>query len=327
MKRLALILPAALMACGGDDTDATPDAGVEVGTDAVSDATVDAADAANDAAEDPGIRLDLGGGDTTDPRDACEANWVTEVNGEVVDTADAPVANAKSQLCVRVGSEDGNLLCLRPEDTDDAGAYRVPVPNSAMCMGGGSLRVFVPDGGYATTYCHVDTATDDGVLTLAEPVTLFETDAVEDLPAWGDPDAPRSITFPGGFEIAEFVPTELGFNFDESLYGLLGARKVDPSSEGLCFLDGEIDGLWAFAVEGDVARSFAFSFPNDDGFPAGATVNLYVLGGIETHLDDGTSVHETDWVMYDTAVVTEDGAAIEGRIPAFTWLGYALAEE
>ncbi len=314
--------------CGGDDESpsdtgvdvtqdtSTDDVTADVGTDSAADVTAD--DVAADAVRDTQLF------DTAPPE--CAADFVTSVSGLVQDTDGTPVADAKSQLCVRVGSPDGNLVCLRPEDTGTDGKFEIFVPDATQCMGGGSMRVFVPESTFATTYCHIDTASEDGTLAIADPVTLFPTDAVAELPPYGDSAEARTVVFPGGFEVPEFVPALLDFNFDEAAYGRLGARRVDPTSEGLCFVEGELDGLFAFTVEADVERSFAFRFDNVDGFDAGATVNLFILGGLETHLNDGSAVPETSWVHYDNAVVSDDGEWVEGNIPAFTWLGYALAE-
>lgn len=322
-----VVLP--LVACSDDDTtvpandtgaDTTTDAGEDTTTDAPVDAPADTtADTAVDTAEED-VEIDF----TPDP--SCEADWVVVVNGDVVEEDGTPVAGAKSQLCVRIGSPDGNLICLRPEDSDDNGEFSILAPESARCVGGGSMRVFVPVSDLATTYCHIDTENDGGTLDLADDIVLFGTDAVADLPEYGDPTVPRAVTFPGGLEIAEFVPDDLGFTFGEEAYANLGARRVDPNADGLCFVDTELDGLWAFRVEANSESGFDFRFPNDDGYEAGATVNLFVLGGLETKLDDGTQVEETVFEQYGTATVSEDGAWVEGRIPAFTWLGYALAE-
>lgn len=319
-------LASLLVACPGDSEDPQR-ADADAALDAVDAETPDtpddapSSDAPPDTAADAAVDIDF----TPDPE--CGADWVVQVDGAIVDDAGEQVAGAKAQLCVRLDSVDGRLVCLRPEDAGDDGTFTIVAPPSARCVGGGSMRVFAPGSTLATTYCHIETEAAGGRLTLAEPIVLFETDAAEALPAYGDPDAARAVTLGGGFELPEFVPSELGFTFDESAYANLGARRVDPATEGLCFVSAEVDGLWAFRVEANVDGALDFRFPNTDGYAAGARVDLYVLGGLETRLEDGSTVSETEFVRYGAATVSEDGGWVEGRIPAFTWLGYALAAE
>lgn len=316
-----------LAACGGD-SDVATDVGAEladaggdtVDTGGAGDVTADSvdADAASDTVADAPI-------DTT-PDPACEVDWVVFVEGSAVTDEGEPAVDASAQLCVRIGATDGNLVCLRPEPTDAAGEFAIVVPESARCAGGGSMHVYDYDGTVAPMYCHVETANVGGTLVIGEPTVLFETDAVAELPPWGDPTVARAITFPGGLQIAEFVPRSLGFLFTEVEYANLGARRVDPNAEGLCFLTAPVDALWAFRVEADVKGSFGIRVPNEQEYPSGAAVDLYVLGGIETTLPGGAPLAETEWKLYGQGAVTDDGAWIVGDLPAFTWFGYALAD-
>ncbi|MFT6399632.1 MAG: hypothetical protein ACJAYU_004401 [Bradymonadia bacterium] len=332
MKKLILAsLLASLTAYGCGDEDETEDSSTtDVGADAVADTSADAVgdvDMGADAVEDvagPDTAVDTG--PDVDPREACEADWVEVVNGTVVDNTGTLVDGAKAQLCVHIGSADGNLICLRPEDTDAEGAFAIGTPNSTRCVANGSMRVFKPNAPLATTYCPIDLANEDGTLNIADSVVLFQTEAVAELPPYGDPEAARSVTFPGGLEIAEFVPGQLGFEFTEEAYGNLGAVVVEPDAEGLCFLDGPVDGLIAFTIEANLERSTSFRMPNTNGYDAGATVELFVLGGLQTTIDGGEHVPETEWLQYGQATVSADGESITGRLPAFTWLGYRLAE-
>lgn len=323
----SLLVSIGAVGCGDDDEVVVPpeDTGVDAATDAAADAPEP--DATPDATSDtPEPDTTADAGPDVDPREECEVDWVEEVRGSVVDNSGAPVEAAKAQLCVHIGAPDGNLICLRPQDTDADGNYVIPTADSTRCVSNGSMRVFKPASTLATTYCHIDLANDDGVLTVPEPVVIFETEPVADLPAYGERTAARSITFPGGLTIGEFVPDQLGFEFTEDAYGNLGALRVAPDTEGLCFVDGEIDGLIAFTVEANVERSVEFTLDNVDGFDAGASVDLFVLGGLQTTVDSGDQVPETEWRQYGQGTVSDDGTVITGRLPAFTWLGYRLAE-
>lgn len=326
VSRIVGALAVVATACGGD-AGPSPDAAVDAANDTLDAVDADtgadtadtrASDTAGDAPADTVIDV------TPDP--SCEVDWVVFVEGGAVTDTGEPAADASAQLCVRIGAPDGNLVCLRPEPTDAGGRYSIVVPESARCAGGGSMHVYDYDGTVAPMYCHVDTTTDGGTLVIEEPTVLFETDAVADLPAWGDPAVARAITFPGGLEVAEFVPRSLGLLFTEVEYANLGARRVDPGADGLCFLTEPVDALWAFRVEADVKGSFGVRVPNDLAYPAGAIVDLYVLGGIETTLPGGAPLAETEWKRYGQGAVTEDGGWIVGDLPALTWFGYALAD-
>ncbi len=332
MKKLilaSLLASVTAYGCGDEEepNETTTDTGADAMSDTVEDTGTDAvadADMGTEDAEPDTPPVDAG--PDVDPRDECEADWVEVANGTVVDNTGAAVEGAKAQLCVHIGSADGNLICLRPEDTDAEGGFAITTPSSTRCVANGSMRVFKPNAPLATTYCPIDTANDDGTLTIENSVVLFQTEAVADLPPYGDPESARAITFPGGLEVAEFVPSQLGFEFTEAAYGNLGAVVVEPDADGLCFLDGEIDGLIAFTVEANLERSTNFRMPNTQGYEAGATVELFVLGGLQTTVDGGDHVPETEWRQYGQATVSDDGESITGRLPAFTWLGYRLAQ-
>lgn len=331
MKKLILAsLLASLTAYGCGDDEETVDTGTQdAGTDTTADTTGDTPEDADMGGADadvvePDIVED--NGPDVDPRDACEVDWLELATGTTVDDSGTPIEGAKAQLCVHIGSPEGNLICLRPEDTDENGTFSITTPNSTRCVSNGSMRVFKPGAPLATTYCPIDLANESGTLTLEEPVVLFATEAVESLPPYGDADDAREIVFPGGVEIAEFVPSQLGFEFTEEAYNNLGAIRVEPGTDGLCFVDGDIDGLIAFTVEANLERSTGFRLANVDAYDAGATVELFVLGGLQTTVDGGEHVPETEFRQYGEGTVSDDGMWIVGQLPAFTWLGYRLAE-
>ena len=87
------------------------------------------------------------------------------------------------------------------------------------------------------------------------------------------------------------------------------------------------DGLWAFWPESAVdGVGFPVRIPNTGNLAAGTQVDLFVLGGLECNLDDGTHVPEGVWSQYGTGTVRADGAVIESDagsgLPCFTWFGY-----
>jgi hypothetical protein len=62
------------------------------------------------------------------------------------------------------------------------------------------------------------------------------------------------------------------------------------------------------------------------GLAPGAQVNLYVMGGLSTKVND-EPVPEGEWAMYGTGTVDAEGAFInsdEGSLlPTLNWVGYA----
>ncbi|MCB9519521.1 MAG: hypothetical protein H6698_02855 [Myxococcales bacterium] len=323
------LVVALLAACGGDSDDPITDSGAgadttaDAGDSSVTDTPTDAdLEVASDVAPDVAVDAEI---DTTrDP--SCAADWVVFAEGSVVDAEGAPVVGALAQLCVHIGSAEGNLVCLRPEPTSDDGTFQITAPASARCVANGSLRVFAPNTAYASTYCGVATDASDGTLTLAAPIVLFETTPATTLPAYEPTRGERTVAFAGGLEV-DLVPDQLGFTFTEQAYGGLGAVSVPTDSEGLCFVSEPVDSLWAFAPEANSDEAAPFRVPNTSAYPAGASVELYVLGGLETTLPNGDHAPETEWVRYGTATVSEDGATIAGELPALTWLGLKLAED
>ena len=257
---------------------------------------------------------------TRDGSCSAEYAYIAQVNGVVVDgDAASCVGAAKAQMCIRqVG---GQLLCLRPEDTNGTGQFSIPVPENARCMSSATMRVLEPGATRSTMYCHIELPTDSTVLNVTETIPLFPTQPASDLPPEGDATAERTVTFPGGLEI-DIVPDNL---FDAD-YEDLAAGPV--SEEGLCFVEGQgaVEQLYAFSPEGDVdGGGFKMRVPNSTGLAAGAKVDFHLLGGLSCTLSDGEAVEEGAWVQFDTGTVSGDGMFVEtdNGIPCLTWFGYS----
>jgi len=304
--------------CGGGNAPAGDDA-------VTADAT--AADSpASDAGADEAVDVDLVDAPAEPGPESCAASWVATIDGAVVSTSGEPVEGALAQMCVRVGAADGNLVCLRPQATDEAGAFAIDVPASARCMGGGALRVYSPDQPFATTYCDVEVVPPTGTdtLSLPDPFVVFPTTPASDLPAYGNAAALRTVSF--GALAIDLAPDAFGFTFGEAEYGRLAAAAVDPTTPGLCFLDTPVDALWAFSPEANADKPVDFRLDNAQGYPPGSAVDLWILGGLDTTLAGGEHVPEAEWVQFGEARVSDDGATIVGEAPALTWLGLRRAD-
>lgn len=287
---------------GSGDTGApNPDGGVNV------DATVgpDSGSCSVETPPDP----------TPDP--GCTADWVTVVKGDLRVAGGGPLEAAKAQLCVRTPADV--LRCLRPVDTCADGHFEIVVPEEARCVDHGSMRMLRPAGGYATTYCQL-TIANPPVVSLPAALQLYPTTVVNGLPPVGDMAAARDVTFPGGL-VASIVPNDTYVEYSE-----LAAKKLGPGDPVPCFLEGlpAPEGLWAFSPEGDITGPGApLRIPNSTGLTPGSTVRLFVLGGLDCTLEDGSLVPESEWREYGNGTVSADGTVIEGaRLPCLTWFGY-----
>jgi hypothetical protein len=260
-------------------------------------------------------------GPARDPSCGASAKWVTSISGTVLDDSGAPVPCAKAQVCVRAG-KPVRLTCLRPVTTAQDGTFTIPVGTEVQCMASATLRLFAPGQPLATTYCGVDLASE-GDISLAETGRLFRLKQPENAPAFCDQSVAQSVSLDGGLSV-EVVPALLSDPAGD-LPELLAA-KVDPAATGLCFLGSEAPALlYAFGPEVDIAGDgFAFSLPNNLGLAAGATANLFILGGLSTTV--GTeSIKEGEWHLYGQGTVSPDGSRIlaegDNGLPYLSWLG------
>jgi hypothetical protein len=193
------------------------------------------------------------------------------------------------------------------------------------------MRVTHPDTTRATTYCESVLPTDSDVVAFADPFILHDTTAPLTLPPEGDTSAARAVSFDAGLDVT-FTPNRLRFAF--GAYADLRAAAISPTADGLCFLDPArpVDGLWALYPEAEITPGSGgapLRFPNTQSYPPLAAVDLFILGGLDCNLDDGTHIPEGVFHPYGQAHVTADGLWIDSDptsgLPCLTWLGYALA--
>lgn len=271
---------------------------------------------------DPGS---LAGLDRT-PDPSCTGAWTVGVEGRVETPTGEGIAGARTQICVvPVG---GELLCLVPPTTDASGAFEAAVTEpSARCVERMTMRVLLPGSINATSYCELELAPSDGVLTLADPIVIFPVERPACLPPEGDETEPRTITLADGLELVDLRPEQIR-DYDE-----LAAGRHDPS--GHCLLArapaGGFLGAYGFRPEVDVlGGGVAVRIPNATGLAPGTTVELWVLGGLATSLADGTHVEEGEWARIGAGTVSADGARVESdpgaRLTALTWIAYRLPD-
>jgi hypothetical protein len=259
--------------------------------------------------------------DTT-PDPSCPAAWVVFMEGFVYDDDGQGVAGAKAQVCVRNPAD--RLLCLTPSDTESDGFFRVLLPPNARCVSEATLRSLKPGADSSTTYCHAAAPQGQPVITLSEPLVLFDTERAVELPPAGDGGAQREVVFADGLAL-DVIPDNFFGGGDG--YDGLAVRKLSPG--GLCFLEGQPtpEAVYAFSPEGDIdGEGFPVRIPNEANKAPGSQVQLYVLGGLGCTLTDGTILEEASWHNFGTATVSADGTTIESdegsSLPCLTWFGY-----
>ncbi|MEZ4338374.1 MAG: hypothetical protein R3B82_17265 [Sandaracinaceae bacterium] len=311
-RTLRFALALFLVACDGSG-------GADAGTDAtdagVGDAGEDAmVDACTPTPDDPFGCEDL----TPDP--ACPASWVVGVTGRIETADGAAVENARAQLCVRLYPDD-LLTCLPPPVTDAEGRFAIVVDDGARCQNHAAMRAIAPGMPLATTYCPVDYPAGGGpIFEIPDPYALHPVVDATDLPPVGDESAQRDVTFADGL-VLTLAPVDIPLSGD---YERLAGAPIDPAAAA-CFSGGLVlDGAYGFRPETPVDAGAAVSIPNTAGLDPGTEVDLYVLGGLETRLLDGTEVEEGTIGLVGPATVSADGTAIVGgadsRLPYLSWL-------
>ena len=248
--------------------------------------------------------------------------WVVVVSGRIVDEAGQAMGGAKAQLCIR--THGGTFTCIRPVDTDPDGAFAITVTPQHRCVEQATLRMARFGENLATTYCHAEMPVDEPLVTIADPYVLFETVGATNIPPLGDETVARTVVFYDGLEV-DVIPRDAG---DGSEYPVLGSRKIDPSSQGLCFLPSgtQLEALYAlspeFTVYGD---GFPLRIPNATSLPANTQVDLFTLGGLGCTKADGTEIREAEWESFGTGTVNAAGDTIVSDamsgLRCWTWLG------
>lgn len=260
------------------------------------------------------------------PDPSCAASFLAGITGHVEDPSGVPIAGARVQPCIVVASS-GALLCLVPPTTDDAGDFAIPIElPEARCAEHVTLRVLAPGRALATTYCEPALAPEDGVLALAEPLVLFPVERPVCLPARAEASAPREVVLADGLVLDGLRPDRV------SRYEQLAASRVEIGAH--CVGrggPGAFEGVYALAPETDLAPDddpVAVRIPNSTHLAPGASVELWVLGGIATPLPGvpGETIAEGTWARFGTATVSGDATTIASdpgvSLSALTWLAY-----
>ncbi len=282
----------------------------------------------------PELPASFGAPVNSTPRDsacAAENGWVSAIRGWVAAPGGAPLAKAKAQACIVAA--DSIFSCLAPVDVNADGVFTIELRSDIHCLKRAAVRIWEPRTGRATYYRPLDIQGDDPVIRLEEPAVLpFATPAVS-LPPKGDKDAPRPVVFDDGLTL-EVTPSL--YWSGTGTYACFAGRRIPTDAVGLIPGSGDFDGVYAFFPEGEMVTpgepgvGYPLTIPNPTDVPAGAAVELFVLGGLECHLLDGTLATEGYWEKFGEGTVSEDGATItsnpDSGLPCLNWFAYRRKE-
>ena len=314
---LALTLSCVFLiaACGSDTNDSSDTNTTSSGSD----------DANSSSSGSSGDFSKLPNGSSSSGGDTCEGGTLISIlQGTVTDPDGNPIQDARPQPCVRIPS--GELLCLRPNPTGADGVFLQSVAFDAQCMVELTMRVVLPGSTDATTYCEIPLPSEDTAsLNFDDPLVIFGTTPAATLPPLGTETSARAVVFDSGLEL-DVTPDQV--EYSTGGYDDLSSVAVDPTSNGLCFLDAADTsaGLFAFYPEANITGAgFPVRVPNTAGLSAGAEVELFVLGGLDCRDAAGETVPEGTWHMFGTGTVSADGTTItsDNGLPCLTWMRYA----
>jgi hypothetical protein len=256
----------------------------------------------------------------------CAGAWTESAKGRVVDTKGSPLNGVSVGFCVYT---KGSATCLQPEITGADGSYSYALGEGFRCLDKLAIRIAsLPNSTerYSESYCRPPLAPKDGKLELTEAHVLHRLEAPSVLPPLGDPSKPRVISFASGIEFT-LVPNDVA---EGDLYARLSASELDPKASH-CFVPPglALDGLVAFGPNMNVnvfsgAPNIDFKLPNSANLPEGTVVDLYVLGGLATSLDQNTAIEEGDFVKVGSGVARGQHIVpnADGKLPALTVVGY-----
>lgn len=272
---------------------------------------------------------DADGDGDADCEPACHAApfAITKVTGTVTDDGGTPLSGVFSVVCITTPERS---QCLNAT-SDAAGIFSVDIPAAVTAVL--DVAVYFPGEEHLTPYCKTE-ALCDGEVELCGPYMLW--------------DAPASgVTIPAETEtLAEEIRLEasdgaaLIFQPGTSILANLGVELTAALTrfEGStlpCFIDPSDPPLALYAVTpqdtlviepGTIATpelmTAALDLPNETGLAAGATVDIYVVGGAHAS-QAGTT--EGTWEPVATATVTADGTRIQTApgegIGQLNWFG------
>jgi len=254
-----------------------------------------------------------------------EPDDLTGVSGVVLDGDGNPVTGLFVQPCTY--SDDAEK-CHKATTKAD-GSFSL---SFAPAIKVNALHVrFVTDD-FTPSACHWEFEE----LPFANNEVVFEQPFV--IEAMGEPDATVDIGSEGADVSADGMSFSIGA--DDWFPGIfeptsVRVHKLDLDAHLPCFVpeDNVPDGLYALTPDWlsfSTPGGLEVSFENSKGLGAGATVDLYVLGGLDTKIrpleGEPVHLHTGDYYKFGTGTVSADGNEIVSDpgmgLPAMGWMGW-----
>ena len=245
--------------------------------------------------------------------DECNHNIVESVSGLAFTDDGQAVAGAKAQACIILGDEQ--WICMSPVQSDVNGEWNVNLAAEYQCLRRLAVRLISPDGS-SSNYCateNIDQRHDFGRMDLPqlemtwvedeqgrEQFELLETESL--------------LTHSSGLKIAVADP-----NMKTLLINEGAVSPISPRNDCLSQSHG-FDYTFALTPEG-FSNGTRLLFIPTPFLEAGQTLELYLVGGLYSELEDGTIIEEGSRHMVYQGSVSEGGLSLNLNLPFFTWIG------
>ena len=266
---------------------------------------------------------------------ACTDNaWIWKVTGSVHNGSAQGVDNAIVQICVT--SATGSYTCQRPVRSEGSGAFVIEINSDYRCLQEGVMRILDVDNKSTTFYLELElpeliNGDNDPIFTVAHPIVLHTTSAAA-VPSITDATTNTgtyTISFTDGLEMDIRPSTFYG---QTSTIDDLRSVRVSGDTAGLEFAPGAADfeAFYGFWPEADVNNTnggpagYTIRIPNSTNLANGTRVDFYVLGGLSTHLYDGSKLAEGEWEKAGTGTVSGNTITSDNDngLPCLTWFAY-----
>ena len=332
----SLLLCVLLAACGGSDdgtdTGATDTGATDTGTTDTGTTDTGSTDTGTDTGTTTGECDDAAGpalnpdytSDDADPTCSSEGGMTVRlIQGKITTSDGAPLECAKAQVCIVMAPSE-IPQCLRPVTARSDGTFDIQLSGESTCVSHAAMRFFHPSLPMASNYLDLHVQDGDATVMVDETV-LYDTVVPATLPEKTEDTALHTVAFDGGLEV-DVQPELLGIG--ASRYTELQGVYVAPADAGgLVFVDDveTYEGFFGFSPEGNIRDAgFALRIANSTELAAGATVDLFALGGIGCTLGDDGLIPEAEWQNIGTGTVDGAGETIsfDTNLPCMTWMGY-----
>ena len=235
--------------------------------------------------------------------DECEASYVENVSGTVLNFQRRPVSAAKAQVCVYTPTKDS--ICVGPVETDEQGRWAIALPDEFRCIVKGSSRVVGPNGVTVTDVCGFSTSTTSD-LDLGNIVL---TEGTHD---WTKDDL--TLTHERGIrlvfdnqETLDDVASDLRVALDLDVSNTCFGTRYGTSYRVAITPEGWADGITLSALPAG---------PFEDG----DQVEIFLIGGLYSELPDGELLSQGDAWHFTTATVANGHIRVDQKLPFLGWL-------